>query len=157
MVSTPPVPAGAALKPLPLRGHPAGTGVAGSKVLVVDDDLRNLFAVSVFLKRVRVEVLSAASGRRGIDLLEQTPDIDLALVDIMMPGMDGYATMRAMRALPTGDHVPLIGYTAKFEDGERERCLNAGASAYVPKPVDRTQLLRVLGEWLPGGLPTPNT
>jgi len=154
-VSTPP--AVAALKPLPPPEHPAGMNVAGSKVMVVDDDLRSLFALSALLRRVQVEVLSADRGEKGIELLEQMPGVDLVLVDIMMPGMDGYATMRAMRELPTGERIPLIGYTAKTEDGERERCLNAGASAYVPKPVDRAQLLRVLGEWLPLGRPAPQT
>jgi CheY-like chemotaxis protein len=127
--------------------------MAGRKVMVVDDDIRNLFALSVLLRRVQVEVLSAERGRRGIELLEQTPDIDLALVDIMMPGMDGYETMRAMRRLPTGDIIPLVAYTARVDSGERERCLNAGASAYVSKPVDTAQLLGVLGEWLPAGAP----
>jgi len=131
--------------------------MAGRKILVVDDDLRSLFALSALLKRFDVEVLSAERGQLGIDLLEQTPDIDLALVDIMMPGMDGYATMRAMRALPAGDVVPLIAYTAKLEDGERERCLDAGASAYIPKPVEKAALLRLLGEWLPGGIPIGRT
>jgi CheY-like chemotaxis protein len=138
---------------MPPVADPAGSEVAGRKVLVVDDDLRSLFALSALLKRVQVEVLSAERGQKGVDLLEQTPDVDLALVDIMMPGMDGYDTMRAMRALPTGELIPLIAYTAKVDHGERERCLNAGASAYVSKPVDRAQLLGVLGEWLPAGGP----
>jgi CheY-like chemotaxis protein len=125
--------------------------MAGRKVMVVDDDLRSLFALSALLKRVQVEVLSAERGQRGLDLLRQNADVDLALVDIMMPGMDGYETMRAMRALPTGDEIPLIAYTAKVDDGERERCLDAGASAYIAKPVDRAQLLGILGEWLPAG------
>ena len=154
-MSTQPASAAAALKPLPPPERPAGADVAGSKVMVVDDDLRSLFALSVLLRRVEVEVLSAERGKRGVDLLEQRPDVDLALVDIMMPGMDGYETMRAMRELPTGDSIPLIGYTAKVEDGERQRCLDAGASAYVPKPVDRSELLGVLGEWLPGGRSAP--
>jgi CheY-like chemotaxis protein len=151
-VSIPPTQALPALKPLPALADPAGSEVAGRKVMVVDDDLRSLFALSALLKRVHVEVLSAERGQRGIDLLAQTPDVDLALVDIMMPGLDGYQTMRAMRALPTGEVIPLIAYTAKVDQGERERCLNAGASAYVAKPVDRSELLGVLGEWLPAGV-----
>jgi len=138
---------------MPAVADPAGSEVAGRKVMVVDDDPRGLFALSALLKRVQVEVLPAERGQNGIDLLEQTPDIDLALVDIMMPGMDGYETMRAMRALPTGEVIPLIAYTAKVEEGESERCLNAGASAHISKPVDRAQLLGVLGEWLPAGTP----
>jgi CheY-like chemotaxis protein len=152
-VSIPPKQAHPALKPMPPLADPAGSEVSGRKVMVVDDDIRNLFALSALLKRVQVEVLSAERGLEGLDLLAQTPDVDLALVDIMMPGMDGYDTMRAMRALPTGEVIPLIAYTAKMEDGERERCLNAGASAYISKPVDRAQLLGVLGEWLPAGAP----
>jgi CheY-like chemotaxis protein len=138
---------------MPPVADPAGSDVAGRKVMVVDDDIRSLFALSALLKRVEIEVLSAERGQRGIDLLKRTPDVDLALVDIMMPGMDGYETMRAMRGLATGDDIPLIAYTAKVQDGERERCLDAGASAYIAKPVDRSQLLHVLGEWLPGGAP----
>jgi signal transduction histidine kinase/CheY-like chemotaxis protein/HAMP domain-containing protein len=126
-------------------------GLAGNRVLVVDDDLRNIFALSAVLERFHIEVVSAESGERGIAVLEREPDIDLVLVDIMMPGMDGYATMRAMRALPSCDELPLIAFTAKVAEEERQRCLEAGASAYVPKPVDTAQLLAVLGEWLPAG------
>jgi len=121
----------------------------------VDDDPRGVFALSAVLKRFKVEVLTAERGSHGVELLARTPDVDLALVDIMMPGMDGYATMRAMRGLPSGDRIPLIACTAKSKEGERERCLNAGASGYVSKPVDTRELLRVLGEWLPGPGPTP--
>jgi CheY-like chemotaxis protein len=153
-VTTPPTEAPTSLKPIPPVQNPAGREMAGRKVMVVDDDIRSLFALSALLKRVQVEVLSAERGQRGIDLLRLTPGIDLALVDIMMPGLDGYQTMRAMRALPTGEEIPLIAYTAKVDDGERERCLDAGASAYIAKPVDRAELLRVLGEWLPAGAPT---
>jgi len=71
----------------------------------------------------------------------------------MMPEMDGYETMRAMRKLPVGDQIPLVAFTAKVEDGERQRCIDAGASAYVPKPVDTAELLTVLGEWLPSSAP----
>jgi signal transduction histidine kinase/CheY-like chemotaxis protein/HAMP domain-containing protein len=134
--------------PLP-PDNPAGSGLAGMKVLVVDDDFRNIFALSSLLKRVEIAVVSAESGEMGIAALTETPDIDLVLVDIMMPGMDGYATMRAMRAMPGKGDLPLVAFTAKVEDGERQRCIDAGASSYVPKPVDTAQLLAVLGEWLP--------
>ena len=136
-----------ALKPLPPQEHPAGGNVDGMKVLLVDDDFRNIFALSALLKRINVETLSAESGIQGIQALTETPDVDLVLVDIMMPGMDGYATMRAMRDLPAGESTPLVAFTAKVESGERQRCIDAGASAYVPKPVDTGQLLGVLGEW----------
>jgi CheY-like chemotaxis protein len=127
--------------------------VAGSTVLVVDDDFRNIFALAALLKRVDVEAISAENGQRAIEILRQTPGVDLVLVDIMMPGMDGYATMRAMRKLASGDKIPLVAFTAKVADGERQRCIDSGASAYVPKPVDTAELLSVLGEWLPSTTP----
>jgi CheY-like chemotaxis protein len=148
-VSPAPLPAAPPLRPLPAVEHPAGSDLAGKKVLVVDDDPHSVFALSALLKRFQVEVVTAERGVGGVELLRQTPDVDLALVDIMMPGMDGYRTMSAMRGLPSGDRIPLIAYTAKREDGEQERCRNAGASGYIPKPVDTTELLHVLGEWLP--------
>jgi CheY-like chemotaxis protein len=138
-----------ALTPMPALANPARESMAGGKVLVVDDDFRNIFALAALLKRVDVEAVSAESGQQGIELLKETKGIDLVLVDIMMPGMDGYATMRAMRELPSGGEIPLVAFTAKVEDGERQRCIDAGASAYVAKPVDTAQLLLVLGEWLP--------
>jgi signal transduction histidine kinase/HAMP domain-containing protein/ActR/RegA family two-component response regulator len=137
------------IAPLQPPENPAGTGLAGTKVLVVDDDFRNIFALTSLLRRVEIEVISAESGENGIDALRQDTDIDLVLVDIMMPGMDGYATMRAMRGLPDTAELPLVAFTAKVEDGERQRCIDAGASSYVSKPVDTAQLLAVLGEWLP--------
>jgi signal transduction histidine kinase/HAMP domain-containing protein/ActR/RegA family two-component response regulator len=145
-----PAPEARALKPMAPPEHPAGSeNLTGMKVLVVDDDFRNIFALAALLKRVHIEAISAESGQRGIEILEQTPDIDLVLVDIMMPGIDGYATMRAMRKLPSGGKTPLVAFTAKVDAGERQRCLDAGASAYVTKPVDTADLLGMLGEWLP--------
>jgi signal transduction histidine kinase/HAMP domain-containing protein len=137
------------IAPLQPPAEPAGSGLAGMKVLVVDDDFRNIFALTSLLKRVEIAVVSAESGETGIAALAETPDVDLVLVDIMMPGMDGYATMRAMRALPGKGDLPLVAFTAKVEAGERQRCIDAGASSYVSKPVDTAQLLAVLGEWLP--------
>ncbi len=148
-MSTTPTAGAPSLKPLPALERQAGTDIANRTILVVDDDARNIFAVSALLRRFNVHVLSAERGALAIELLEHTPDVDLALVDIMMPEMDGYATMRAMRSLPSGERVPLIAYTAKVDGGERQRCTDAGASGYVSKPVDTVQLLRVLGEWLP--------
>jgi signal transduction histidine kinase/HAMP domain-containing protein/ActR/RegA family two-component response regulator len=142
-----------ALQPVSPPENPAGTGLAGKQVLVVDDDFRNIFALTAMLKRVEIVVVSAESGEQGIAALVHNPEIDLVLVDIMMPGMDGYATMRAMRELPDHDDLPLVAFTAKVEDGERQRCIDAGASSYVPKPVDTAQLLAVLGEWLPAHSP----
>jgi signal transduction histidine kinase/HAMP domain-containing protein/ActR/RegA family two-component response regulator len=142
-----------ALQPLPPLEHPAGASLEGTKVLVVDDDFRNIFALAALLKRVHIDVVTAESGEQGIALLERTPDVDLVLVDIMMPGMDGYETLRAMRELPTGREIPLVAFTAKAEEGEHQRCIDAGASAYVPKPVDTADLLCLLGEWLPAAAP----
>ena len=118
------------------------------KALVVDDDIRNIFALTTVLERGHVEVVSAASGEESLALLERTPDIDIVLMDIMMPVMDGYATMRAMRKLPGGGDLPIVAVTAKVGDEERQRCIDAGASAYVSKPVDSADLLLVLGECL---------
>jgi signal transduction histidine kinase/CheY-like chemotaxis protein/HAMP domain-containing protein len=142
-----------ALLPLPPLEHSAGARLEGTKVLVVDDDFHNIFALAALLKRVDVEVISAESGQQAIKLVEQSSHIDLVLVDIMMPGMDGYATMRGMRKLPSGGKIPLVAFTAKVEAGERQRCIDAGASAYVPKPIDTADLLHVLGEWLPPAAP----
>jgi CheY-like chemotaxis protein len=138
-----------ALKPLPALEHPARAALEGMKVMVVDDDFRNVFAIAALLKRLHVEVVSAESGEQGIALLKQSPDVNLVLMDIMMPGMDGYETMRAMRELPSSGRIPLIAFTAKVAEGERQRCIDAGASAYIPKPIDTAQLIDLLGEWLP--------
>ena len=124
------------------------TDLAGMKALVVDDDFRNLFALTTLLERGQVDVRSTQSGEDGVAILERTPDIDIVLVDIMMPVMDGYATMRAMRKLPRSD-LPIIALTANVTAGERQRCIDAGASAYVSKPVDTADLLCVLSEWVP--------
>ncbi len=143
------IPEAVAHESLPARERPAGARFAGTKVMVVDDDPRNIFALGVLLERAGLEVVSAESGRQSIALLAKNPDIGLVLMDIMMPGMDGYATMRAMRELASGETIPIVAFTAKVEDGEGRRCVEAGACAYVAKPLDSAQLLRVLGEWLP--------
>jgi CheY-like chemotaxis protein len=132
---------------------PAAAGLAGKKVLVVDDDFRNIFAITALLERAEIEVISAESGREGVAILGRTPDIDFVLVDIMMPTMNGYDTMRAMRKLSGGARVPIIALTAKTGNGERERCIEAGASAYIPKPLEADLLLLFLkGKWLDAGV-----
>jgi signal transduction histidine kinase/HAMP domain-containing protein/ActR/RegA family two-component response regulator len=143
----------AATIPKLVPSDPDDAGMSGMKVLVVDDDFRNIFALTALLERFHLEVISAESGEQGIAVLERDPDVDLVFVDIMMPAMDGYATMRAMRKLPSYRDLPLIAFTAKVAADERQRCIDAGASTYVPKPVDTAQLLLVLGEWLPGATP----
>jgi signal transduction histidine kinase/CheY-like chemotaxis protein/HAMP domain-containing protein len=110
--------------------------LAGRKVLVVDDDFRNIFALTVLLERSGLDVVSAESGEDAVAMLERTPDIDLVLMDIMMPVMDGYAAMRAIRKLPWRRPLGIIAMTAKTAAGERERCLEAGATGYIAKPVE---------------------
>jgi CheY-like chemotaxis protein len=121
--------------------HQTNTALAGKKVLIIDDDTRTVFALISTLERFNMEVLSAESGREGIEILQKTPDVDVVLVDIMMPDMDGYDTMRTIREIDRGKRLPLIAVTAKAMKDDREKCIEAGASDYVPKPVDIEQLL----------------
>jgi CheY-like chemotaxis protein len=120
---------------------PPNTILPGKKVLIVDDDVRNIFAITSTLERYNMEVLSAESGQAGIEVLQKTPGIDAVLMDIMMPGMDGYDTMRAIRAMHGFETLPIIAVTAKAMKGDREKCLEAGASDYIPKPVNIEHLL----------------
>jgi len=120
----------------------------GMKVLVVDDDFRNLFAMTAWLERGHAEVVVAESGPSAIAILEATDDIDVVLMDIMMPIMDGYATMRAVRSFDQLKSLPIIAVTGKVTPDERQRCIDAGATDYVPKPVDTAELLEVLRPWL---------
>jgi HAMP domain-containing protein/signal transduction histidine kinase/DNA-binding response OmpR family regulator len=128
--------------------HSAEAILAGKKILVVDDDIRNIFAMSSVLEPFQVQVISAETGRAAIDLLQKTPDIDAVLMDIMMPDMDGYDTMRAVRKLTKFRALPVIALTAKAMKGDREKCIEAGASDYISKPVDTQQLLGLLRLWL---------
>jgi CheY-like chemotaxis protein len=120
----------------------------GRTVLLVDDDARNIFALSSALERRGMKVLTATTGREAIDLIEATPDIALVLMDIMMPEMDGYQTMQVIRSQPTFRRLPIIALTAKAMLGDREKCLEAGASDYLAKPVNTEQLLSALRMWL---------
>jgi CheY-like chemotaxis protein len=122
--------------------------LAGAKVLIVDDDIRNIFSLTSVLECHDVEVLHAERGKDGILILEQTPGVDLALIDIMMPDMDGYETMREIRRLPELSGLPLIAVTAKAMKGDRQKCLDAGASDYIAKPVDIELLLALLRVWV---------
>ncbi|MGI8770285.1 MAG: HAMP domain-containing protein [Acidobacteriaceae bacterium] len=125
--------------------------LAGSKVLVVDDDLRNIFALTSLLEHHDIHVISAENGRAGIELLKRRPDVDAILMDIMMPEMDGYETTRAIRAIPRFRNLPIIALTAKAMKGDRDKCLEAGASDYITKPVDLEQLFSVLRVWIARG------
>jgi hypothetical protein len=128
--------------------HRSDPKLAGKKVLIVDDDVRNIFAITSLLERQRMVVMSAESGAEALRALEQKPDIDLVLMDVMMPMMDGYETMRAIRKIPRFQSLPIVAVTAKAMKGDRERCLEAGASEYITKPVDTQQLLSLLRVWL---------
>jgi signal transduction histidine kinase/ActR/RegA family two-component response regulator len=120
----------------------------GEKILVVDDDVRNIFAITSMLENQKLRVVFAENGRDAIDTLKQTPDIDLVLLDIMMPEMDGYETARAIRVFPKYSQLPIIALTAKAMKGDREKCLEAGASDYIIKPVDTDKLLSLVKAWL---------
>ncbi len=117
-------------------------------MLVVDDDIRNIFALSSVLERRGMEVLTAGTGFEAIATLEQTPGISIVLMDIMMPEMDGYETMQAIRQNITLRRLPIVALTAKAMKGDREKCLEAGASDYLAKPVNTEQLLSALRLWL---------
>jgi CheY-like chemotaxis protein len=122
--------------------------LAGAKVLLVDDDIRNIFSLTSVLESHDVEVLHAERGKDGIVILEQTPGVDVALIDIMMPDMDGYETMEQIRKRPELANIPLIAVTAKAMKGDRQKCLDAGASDYIAKPVDIELLLALVRVWV---------
>jgi CheY-like chemotaxis protein len=130
------------------RLHRSDDALVGRKVLVVDDDVRNIFALSSVLERRGMTVLTAGTGREAIAILEATPDLTIVLMDIMMPEMDGYETMQVIRQNPAFQRLPIIALTAKAMKGDREKCLEAGASDYLAKPVNTEQLLSALRMWL---------
>jgi CheY-like chemotaxis protein len=117
-------------------------------VLVVDDDVRNIFALTSLLEEHNLNVVHAENGRAGIELLKSRPGIDLVLMDIMMPEMDGYETMSAIRQIPEFRALPIVALTAKAMKGDRAKCIEAGASDYITKPVDLEQLFSVLRVWI---------
>ena len=116
-------------------------------MLVVDDDVRNIFALTSVLESHGLEVLYAENGKDGIVALERNPDVDLVLMDVMMPEMDGYETMKAIRKDPTYKALPIIAITAKALKEDRDKCIIAGASDYLPKPVDTEKLLQLIRLW----------
>jgi signal transduction histidine kinase/CheY-like chemotaxis protein/HAMP domain-containing protein len=125
-----------------------GTVLADKKVLVVDDDIRNIFAITTILDEHDMKTVSAETGSSAIEVLDRTPDIDIVLMDIMMPDMDGYDTMRAIRRREAFRSLPIIAVTAKAMKGDRAKCFEAGATDYVAKPVNPDQLLALLRIWL---------
>ncbi|MDP2338786.1 MAG: HAMP domain-containing protein, partial [Bacteroidota bacterium] len=124
------------------------TSLKGKKVLIVDDDMRNIFALTSILERHNISVLSAESGKDAIQIIKKTPQIDVVLMDIMMPEMDGYETMQIIRKNGDFKKLPIIALTAKAMKGDREKCIQAGASDYITKPVDSNQLLSLLRVWM---------
>jgi HAMP domain-containing protein/signal transduction histidine kinase/DNA-binding response OmpR family regulator len=128
--------------------HESNRTLEGMKVLIVDDDIRNIFALATLLDQQGMVIVSAENGRDAIHIVESDPTIDIVLMDIMMPEMDGMQTMRQMRRLPRGRELPLIAVTAKAMKGDREKCIDAGAWDYLSKPVDPDYLLVVLRGWL---------
>ena len=125
------------------------TWIAGGKVLIVDDDVRNIFALTSVLERHKLKVVNAESGLEALDMLDSMPGIEVVLMDIMMPEMDGYQTTRAIRQIPQFRKIPIIALTAKAMKGDREKCLEAGASDYIAKPVNLDDLIWLLRAWLP--------
>jgi HAMP domain-containing protein/CheY-like chemotaxis protein/signal transduction histidine kinase len=128
--------------------HSRDAAFQGAKVLVVDDDVRNIYAVTTVLEGQGMKVVFAENGRDGIELLKRTPDVSLVLMDVMMPEMDGYETMRQIRRLPEYRALPILALTAKAMKGDREKCLEAGASDYITKPVDPDRLLSLMRVWM---------
>ncbi|MFF3465838.1 HAMP domain-containing protein [Streptomyces sp. NPDC001984] len=125
-----------------------GVRFGGEKVLIVDDDIRNVFALTSVLEQHGLSVLYAENGREGIEVLEQHDDVAVVLMDIMMPEMDGYATTTAIRRMPQFAGLPIIALTAKAMKGDREKAIESGASDYVTKPVDPDHLLSVMEQWM---------
>jgi CheY-like chemotaxis protein len=130
------------------RLHGGNELLRGRKVLVVDDDARNIFALTSVLENHDMEVLSTTTGRQAIEIIEQTSDLSMVLMDIMMPDMDGYETMREIRRSAQFRTLPILALTAKAMKGDREKCLDAGASDYISKPVNTDQLLSLMRVWL---------
>ena len=122
--------------------------LVGKTALLVDDDARNIFALSSVLERRGMKVLTATTGHEAVALVESNPNIAVVLMDIMMPQMDGYQTIGVIRQNPSFSRLPIIALTAKAMKGDREKCIAAGASDYITKPVDMDQLLSLMRVWL---------
>jgi len=122
--------------------------LAGKKVLIVDDDIRNIFALTSILEMQEMQVIYAENGHASIQRLKEHPDVDVVLMDVMMPEMDGYETMRVIRKMPELASLPIIAVTAKAMKVDRAKCIEAGASDYISKPVEPDQLLSLLRVWL---------
>jgi CheY-like chemotaxis protein len=140
-------------------GTPPGTAahpheaLRGKKVLIVDDDVRNAFAISSILELYGMAVLHAPDGKTGIEMLRTTPGIDIVLMDVMMPELDGYATTGAIREIPELDGLPVIAVTARAMHGDRDKSIASGANDYVTKPVDTEELLACMERWISPAAP----
>jgi CheY-like chemotaxis protein len=130
------------------RLHNTDAVFAGKKIMVVDDDVRNIFSLTSVLEEHGMNVVFAENGKAALEKLDSTEGIDLVLMDVMMPEMDGYETTRAIREKPKFRALPIIALTAKAMKGDREKCIAAGASDYITKPVDTEQLLSLMRVWL---------
>ncbi|PIY20451.1 MAG: histidine kinase, partial [Deltaproteobacteria bacterium CG_4_10_14_3_um_filter_60_8] len=128
--------------------HNRETMLVDKKIMIVDDDMRNVYALTGLLEGKGIQVVAARDGREGLVRLTENPDIDLILMDIMMPEMDGYATMREIRQQREFAKLPIIALTAKAMRGDRNKCVEAGANDYLPKPIDSEKLLSLLRVWL---------
>jgi hypothetical protein len=128
--------------------HQTETILKDKKILIVDDDIRNIFAMTSLLERYGMQIFSAETGKSALEKLQAIPEVDVTLMDIMMPDMDGYDTMRAIRKFGRFRSLPVIALTAKAMKGDREKCIDAGASDYIAKPVDSAELLSMLRLWL---------
>ena len=126
----------------------AADGLAGRKVLIIDDDIRNIFALAGALEEHGLRVVDAESGKSGLDLLQREPHIDAVLMDIMMPDLDGFDSIRMIRSLKQFRDLPIIAVTARAMKGDREKCIEAGATDYISKPVNVNHLLSLLKGWL---------
>jgi CheY-like chemotaxis protein len=118
--------------------------LTGRKVLMIDDDARNLFAVTSLLERAGMSVVSASTAQEGLSVLKENPSVEAVLMDIMLPGMDGYQATREIRSDAAFERLPIIALTAKAMPGDREKCLEAGCTDFVPKPVDTDQLIQTM-------------
>jgi CheY-like chemotaxis protein len=134
--------------------QPLDVNLTGRTILLADDDMRTVYAISALLRGKGANVLVAETGREALETLAENPNVDGVLMDVMMPEMDGYEAMRRLRHEPRFAHLPVLALTAKAMKGERERCLEAGASDYLSKPVEPDRLLAAVSSWLRPGVPS---
>jgi len=130
------------------KGRLTESTLINKKILIADDDPRNVFALTKALEQEKVDITSLTNGKEVLSYVEKKPKLDAILMDIMMPEMDGYETIAALRKMPEYKTIPIIAITAKAMHSDREKCIEAGASDYISKPVDLDQLVSLLSVWL---------